>query len=128
MSKIAKKIKAERQESLREVLSNQKHIEHVIDLASKIESIGEVLEAGTKTDDNGKKEELNGLDVQRLTVAIKAKKDVIETKMKLVNKYLGDIKSVEYSGEVTQTIVDDRNQLEDMLREKGIDPDAIRTH
>ena len=39
-SKTAKKIRGERQESLRELLSNQGHIQHIIDLATKIEKIG----------------------------------------------------------------------------------------
>ena len=122
----AKKIRGERQESLRELLSKQGHVDHVIDLARKIEAIGETLEGGKKTDDDGHKEDLGGLDVQRLTIAINAKKAVIDTKMKLINKYLGDVKSVEHSGEVKSVVIDDKNQLEEMLREKGIDPDAIR--
>ena len=123
------KIRQDRQESLRELLSNQGHIQHVLDLAGKIEKIGEELEGGKKYLEGKKTEEdLNGLDVQRLTVSVNAKKAVIDTKMRIVNKYLGDVKTVEHSGEVTQTVIDDRNKLEDMLRDKGIDPEAIRTH
>ncbi|MHC1627424.1 MAG: hypothetical protein ACXQTI_01145 [Candidatus Nezhaarchaeales archaeon] len=135
LTNTAAKIKTERQESLREALSKKGHIEHVVDLANKIEAIGETLEGGTKcvkvVDEDGKEtsktEDLGGLDVQRLTVAIKAKKDVIDTKLKLINKYLGDVKSVEHSGEVTQKVISDRNQLEELLIEKGIDPKSL-TH
>jgi hypothetical protein len=128
MTTRAKQIRDARQESLRELLSNQGHLQHVIDLAKKIEAIGETLEKGVSVDSEGKQKDIGGLDVQRLAIAIKAKKDVIDTKMKLINKYLGDVKSVEHSGEVTQTVINDRNLLEDMLREKGIDPERIRTH
>lgn len=117
-----------RQDSLRELLSKQKHVEQVIVLAEKIESIGEVLEGGKKETEPGKFEPLDGLDVQRLTVSIKAKKDVIDTKLKLINKYLGDMKTVEHTGEVTQNVVSDRNQLEELLIQKGIDPSSISLH
>jgi len=79
----ATRLKQERQESLRELLSKGKHVEHVIDLCGEL------------ADDYV---ELDAAMVQR-------KKIVIDTKLKLINKYLPDLKSVEvdnnHSGELT---------------------------
>ena len=113
----ADRVRKVKQEGLRELLSKQKHIEHVIDLAGQIEKVASNLE-----DD----QLLTSDDVKRLKASMDGKRMVIETKMKLVNKYLGDVKSVEHSGEVKQTVIDDRNVLETMLRDKGIDPENIR--
>lgn len=66
-----------RQEALREQLSNGKHVEHV-DIAQKLSDLdAEPLEAA---------------DVQRLKAAA-------DIKMRLINKYLPDLKAVEVSGE-----------------------------
>ena len=62
-----------RQEALREQLSNQKHVEHVVEILKKVEDEGH---------------EMDSLMLQR-------KKLVVETKLKLINKYLPDTKSVE---------------------------------
>lgn len=108
--------KVARQENLREVLSKQKHVEHVIDLAGKIETLGiEIRDT-----------DMEGGEVTRKKASIEAFKVVIDTKMKLVNKYLGDVKTVEHTGEVKQTVIDDRNQLETILKERGVDPESIR--
>tara|TARA_S200002703_G_scaffold1223_3_gene2087 strand:+ start:9191 stop:9478 length:288 start_codon:yes stop_codon:yes gene_type:complete len=64
----AQKMRAERQEALREYLSSRGLVEYVIDLAEKIEEPGS--------------------DVQSL----KASADI---RMKLINKYLPDMKFVE---------------------------------
>lgn len=64
-----------RQEELRESLAAGGHIQHVIDLASKIED---------------EYKELESTELQALKV-------VIDTKLKLVNKYLPDVKQVEMS-------------------------------
>jgi hypothetical protein len=120
MTTRAKQIRDARQESLRELLSNQGHLQHVIELATQIEAVGNSLEKNAGGFDD--------TELKRLKIAVDAKKAVIDTKMKIINKYLGDVKSVEHSGEVTQTVINDRNLLEDMLREKGIDPERIRTH
>lgn len=69
--------KQERQESLRELLSKQGHLQHVVDLCAEV------------ANDNN---DLDPLMVQR-------KKIVIDTKLKLINKYLPDLKGVEISGE-----------------------------
>lgn len=65
--------KHERQESLRELLSRQKHVEKVIDNVNKIEDLDQ---------------EINKDDVARLKIGI-------ETRMKLINKYLPDLKAVD---------------------------------
>jgi hypothetical protein len=110
--------RAIRQEGLREVLSKKGHLEHVVDLAQQIEKVSNDLEAQAST--------LEDLDIKRLNASVNAKKIVIDTKMRIINKYLGDVKSVEHSGEVKQVVIDDKNQLEEMLRAKGIDPESIR--
>lgn len=62
-----------RQEALREQLSKQKHIEHVLDILKKVEEPATPLEP---------------VDVQRYKL-------IVDTKLKLINKYLPDLKSVE---------------------------------
>jgi len=66
-----------RQEALREQLANGGHLQHVIDLASKLADLDTNLEPN---------------EVQRLKAAIDAK-------MKLVNKYLPELKATELTGE-----------------------------
>jgi|TARA_R110000824_G_scaffold192484_1_gene374684 hypothetical protein len=67
-----------RQDNLRELLSSQGHIQHVIDNLKKIDK----LPVG---DENFK----NSLDKY---------KTINDTKLKLINKYLPDLKSTEISG------------------------------
>ena len=62
-----------RQDALREQLSKQKHVEHVIEIVNELNDV---------------KQELDQLMVQR-------KKIVLDTKLKLINKYLPELKSVE---------------------------------
>ena len=73
----AQENRAIRQESLREQLSRQKHIEHVVDIA------GLLYELDTNLD-------------QLAVTRLKAAADI---KLKLINKYIGDVKAVEISGE-----------------------------
>ena len=72
----ANKNRSIRQEALREQLSAQGHVQHVTDIAKKL------------TDLNG---ELDSVQVQRLKAAA-------DIKLKLIGKYLGDVKAVEISG------------------------------
>lgn len=64
-----------RQEALREQLASQKHVEHVIDNINKLENPD--IE----------------VDTQRLKVAIDAR-------LKLINKYLPDMKAIEHTGNI----------------------------
>lgn len=66
-----------RQEALREQLSQQKHVEHVIDISEKLIDL---------------EEELDTLKIQRLKAGA-------ELKLKLINKYLPDVRSVELSSD-----------------------------
>ena len=66
-----------RQEALREQLSNGKHVEHVIEIANKLTDPDSVLESA---------------DIQRL----KAGADI---KLKLIGKYLPDLKATEHSSD-----------------------------
>lgn len=65
--------KAIRQEALREQLANGKHLEHVIEMSNKIANLDELLENN---------------DLNRLKIAS-------ELKLKLINKYLPDLKQLE---------------------------------
>ena len=73
----AQENRAIRQEALREQLSKQKHIEQVVEIA------GLLYELDT---------DLDQLAVTRLKAAA-------DIKLKLINKYIGDVKAVEISGE-----------------------------
>lgn len=73
----ANKNRAIRQEALREQLSNQGHVQHVTDIAKKLTDL-----------DN----ELDSVSVQRL-------KSAADIKLKLIGKYLGDVKAIELSGD-----------------------------
>ena len=88
----AVKNRAIRQEALREQLSKQKHVEHIIDICNELNDLTKPLEVS---------------DINR-------KKIVIDTKMRLINKYLPDLKQTELTGadggaikitEVTRTII-----------------------
>ena len=70
--------RAIRQEELRAKLSAGKHIEHVIDNANKIQDLSTPLEPA---------------DVNRLKMAS-------DIKLKLINKYLPDLKAVENTGDI----------------------------
>lgn len=69
--------RAIRQEALREQLSKQKHIEQVVDIATKLGDVDSELDAAT---------------ANRLKAAA-------DLRLKLISKYLGDVKAVEVSGE-----------------------------
>ena len=69
------KNRAIRQEALRESLQAGGHIQHVLDICN----------------------ELNDLSVPMENVDVQRKKTVIDTKLKLISKYLPDTKSVELS-------------------------------
>ena len=66
-----------RQDSLREQLANQKHLEKVLDSINKLEE----------------------LDTQLDSVEVSRIKGAIESRIKLVSKYLPDLKSIELSGD-----------------------------
>ena len=66
-----------RQDSLREQLSGQGHVQHVVDSIQKLEQLDE---------------ELDSTQVQRIRAAI-------DSRLKLVDKYLPSLKSVEHTGD-----------------------------
>jgi len=72
----ANKNRAIRQEALREQLSKQKHVEHVIEIAELLSKPISALES---------------IDVQRLKAAA-------DIKLKLISKYLPDLKITELTG------------------------------
>lgn len=74
---VAAKNKKVRQEALREQLSNGGHVQHVIDIAKKL---------------NEQHLELESSQIQ----ALRASADI---KLKLIGKYLPDLKAMELTGE-----------------------------
>ena len=72
----AAKNKSIRKEALRDQLSAQGHVQHVIDITDKLSDLDITLE---------------NVDVTRLKAAA-------DLKLKLINKYLPDLKAVELSG------------------------------
>lgn len=83
------KQRAVRQEALREQLSNQKHLEHVIDLINKI---------------SDEKEHIDSEILSRYKIAIDAR-------FKIINKYLADLKTQEI--DMTHNIDDELKELLD---------------
>lgn len=73
----AQRNRQDNQDKLREHLSKQQHITHIIKIC----------------------EELNNPDVDMDAVMVTRKKTVIDTKLKLLNKYLPDLKAIEHTGE-----------------------------
>ena len=73
----AQENKAVRTKALREQLSSQKHVEHVIDISNKLADLNTPLE---------------NTDIQRLKAAA-------DIKARLISKYLPDLKAVEITGE-----------------------------
>lgn len=73
----ANKNRAIRQEALREQLSNQGHVQHIVEMLNEIQDLQRDLDAN---------------DLARYKVAI-------DTKLKLIGKYLPDLKSVEHTGD-----------------------------
>ena len=66
-----------RQEALREQLSSQGHVQHVVDSINKLEQLDD---------------ELDSTEVQRIRAAI-------DSRLKLVDKYLPSLKSIELTGD-----------------------------
>ena len=67
-----------RQEALREQLSKQAHVQHVIDISEKLQSLDKELEQ---------------TEITRLKYAA-------DLKLKLINKYLPDLKAMEIEGDI----------------------------
>jgi hypothetical protein len=79
------KSRAIRQEALRESLEAGGHIQHVLDICR----------------------DLNDLSIEMDSTAVQRKRAVIDTKMKIIGKYLPDIKSVELSNKDGETFKTD---------------------
>ncbi|MBL4664254.1 MAG: hypothetical protein JKY22_12050 [Flavobacteriaceae bacterium] len=84
-----------RRDALREQLSNQKHVEHVIVLLDKLRDLDE---------------ELDNLEITRLS-------KVIDTKLKLINKYLPDDKEPSDLNLIAQVTTQTHEQWLESLNE-----------
>ena len=100
----AQENKAVRQEALREQLSAQGHVQHVIDLSDKLIELSD---------------DLDQVQVARL----KAGADI---KLKLISKYLPDLKQSEITIEADVVAKEKtRKELEDKLLSAGIDLESL---
>lgn len=79
----AQKNRAVRQEALRQQLANQKHLEHVIDIANKLRDVDD---------------ELDQVKVTRLKYAA-------DIKLNLIDRYLPKLKNHEITGEGGEELV-----------------------
>ena len=84
--------RAGRQENLREQLSGQKHIEKVIDNIEKIENLN-FFPKGADSD------EIDYKVAQSTKFRLDALRTANEQRLKLINKYLPDLKNTEITGE-----------------------------
>lgn len=82
--------KAVRQQALREQLSSQGHVQHVLDICN----------------------ELNSLEQDLDPTQVNRKKIVIDTKLRLINKYLPDVKSVEIKNAEGETFKSENTVIE----------------
>ena len=73
----ANKNRSVRKEALREQLCAQGHVQHVVDILDEIKDL---------------RKDLDQQDLARYKV-------VLDTKLKLISKYLPDLKSVEHTGD-----------------------------
>jgi len=78
----ANKKRRERQETLREALAKAKHHEHVVEILDELRDSEQVL----------------------TTEMVARLKIVIDTKIKLISKYLPDLKAVEHTGEAGEDL------------------------
>jgi len=72
-----------RQEALRDQLASQKHVEKVVDSIGKLEDLNTELEPN---------------NANRLKAAI-------DSRLKLINKYLPDLKATEHSGQIDSEVI-----------------------
>lgn len=87
--------KSVRQEALRQQLSAKGHVQHVIEMAEKL---------------SDEDREIDRDLVSRYKIAI-------DTKLRLMNKYLPDLKAVEVSGGVSVTDMTDEQLNAELARE-----------
>lgn len=102
---LAQKNRSIRQDNLREQLAGQGHLQHLLDIAEKLAKPEVILDA---------------LMINRYRI-------VIETKLKLLNKYLPDLKNVEISGDANNPIVVIKNLSGDKAYDEK-DEDSIIEH
>ena len=98
-----------RQEALRDQLSSQKHVQHVIDIAEQLADL------------KGEGNQLDATQVARLKAAA-------DIKLKLIGKYLPDLKQIE-SKVVLETTVTDIDKIRSDLAklERGETIDSTST-
>lgn len=117
----AQENKAIRQDALREQLSGQKHIEKVIDNIKKIETLASSFSGGS-----GEGDEIDYKELQAAQFEVNSLKTANDQRLKLVGKYLPDLKQQEIVIEADIVAKDKtRKELEEKLIAAGIDVDAL---
>lgn len=110
--------KAIRQDALREQLAEQCRLQHVIDNIEKIEA----LEIDTKGDKN----EIDYKDLQVKQFTMNKLKTANDQRLKLISKYLPDLKQQEIFIEADVVAKDKtRKELEEKLLAAGIDIELL---
>ena len=94
--------KAFRQEALREQLASQGHLQHIIELHKQLQDLDTDMDA---------------TQVQRLRA-------VMDSKHKLIDKYLPTVKPVEHSGAISNPEAELKTALQ-LLARFGIDTDDV---
>ena len=113
----AQENRAIRQDALREQLSGQKHIEKVIENIKEIETLASSFSGG-----DGKDKEIDYKEFQAAQFKVNALKTANDQRLKLVGKYLPDLKQQEITIEADIVAKDrTRKELEAKLSEAGID-------
>jgi hypothetical protein len=103
----AAKNKKIRQEALREQLRSQGHVQHVVDNIVKIESLSIDNTGDGKEGVDYKKLQLSQHELARLKTAT-------ELRLKLINKYLPDLKAIDIEGEIDSSLTITRKSYKDI--------------
>jgi hypothetical protein len=91
----AASLRAERQEDHRKRLSEGQHLRHVIENIENIEKLEVDIKGGAEDDNN---------DLQLKQFTLSKLKTAADLRLKLVDKYLPNLKAVEHTGEGGGTI------------------------
>lgn len=96
LSGVEQRNRAVRQEQLREQLSGQKHVEKVVDNIKEMENLDFQL---------GEGEDINYKEMQACKFRMDALKTANEQRLKLINKFLPDLRSTEVTGDAGGDII-----------------------
>lgn len=107
------RIKGLRDEQLRDYLAKRGKIQYIFDNIEKMEDL-----CGQKDNSNS---DMEPLEYQRLAKAT-------ELRVRMSNKLLADLKSVEHKGTIELPEKKTKEELEQRLVDLGIEPSQLQTH